>query len=352
MKDFIKWILGIIGILLIIFIIYLIVMTIVDYRPKDVIKLDIENNKKNTVKANTPLSVLTFNIGYCGLDKGRDFFMDGGKQSRSESKEKTLENLSNVVSTLKEDNSDFLILQEVDTKATRTYKVNEYTSIQNELEGYGSNFALNYKVLWVPVPILKPHGQVQAGLATFSKYNISESSRYQYPGQEKWPRQLVELDRCFVENRMKVDNGKELILVNSHLSAYDKGGMIRKQQLAFLQDYVTKEYAKGNYVIVGGDWNHSMQGTDPKNFESKQEWPDWLQKIPEDFKPEGFKWAVDSTVPSNRTLEGKYIKGENFLSVIDGFLVSPNVQIKSVKGCSLEFENSDHNPVKMEFILK
>ncbi len=37
---------------------------------------------------------------------------------------------------------------------------------------------------------------------------------------------------------------------------------------------------------------------------------------------------------------------------MDGFLVSPNVEIKSVKGYPFKFKYTDHNPVKMEFELK
>jgi len=140
--------------------------------------------------------------------------------------------------------------------------------------------------------------------------------------------------------------------VNAHLSAYDKGGVIRKQQLQFLKEYVQKEFEKGNYVVVGGDWNHSMPGTDPSIFKTKQGFPDWLKTIPEDFVPEGFKWAVDKNVPSNRTVDIPFEKDVNFLSVIDGFLVSPNVEVISTKGINLEFENTDHNPVLTELKLK
>lgn len=44
--------------------------------------------------------------------------------------------------------------------------------------------ALNYKTPWVPVPILKPHGTVNAGLVNLSKYKINSATRYQYPGKE------------------------------------------------------------------------------------------------------------------------------------------------------------------------
>ncbi|MFD3155905.1 endonuclease/exonuclease/phosphatase family protein [Haloimpatiens sp. FM7330] len=331
---------------------YLIYMTVTDYKPDNVVKLEIKYNKEETLSKNKVLSIMTYNLGYCGLDKGQDFFMDGGKGSRSKSKEKTLENLKGIYKFLNSEKTSFMVLQEVDKDSTRSYHVNEYGYLKDNFKDYGSVFTLNYKVPWVPVPILKPHGKVRSGLVTFSKYNIENANRYKYPGEEKWPRQMAMLDRCFIESRMKVENGKEFVLINSHLSAYDKGGMIRKQQLGFLKEHIKKEYEKGNYVLVAGDWNHLMPGTDPTIFKSEEQWPEWLKKIPDDFLPQGFKWAADTSIPTNRTVDRPYEEGKNYVSVIDGFLVSGNVEVKSVKGYQLEFKYTDHNPVKMEFILK
>jgi endonuclease/exonuclease/phosphatase family metal-dependent hydrolase len=351
-KSIIK-VFGIIVVLLALVVgLYFLFMTLTDYKPKDVISLSINNNVETVLEKGTKVSAMTYNIGYCGLDEGQDFFMDGGTGSRSKSKEKTIENLNGVTEFLKDQTVDFILLQEVDIKATRSYNINQYEQLRNSLSSYSSSYCLNYNVPWVPVPLSKPHGKVKSGLVSFGKYKMSKSSRYQYPGKEKWPRQLALLDRCFIESRIPVKDGNDLVLLNSHLSAYDKGGVIRKQQLGFLKEYISKEYNKGNYVVVAGDWNHAIPGTDPNLFESKREWPEWLKKIPDNFKPEGFQWGADKEIPTNRTVDMPYKKGDNYRSVIDGFLVSPNVEIISVKGQDLEFKYADHNPVILEFLLK
>ncbi|MBP2023182.1 endonuclease/exonuclease/phosphatase family metal-dependent hydrolase [Clostridium punense] len=342
----------IVSIPVVLFGVYLLIMIITDYKPDKAIKLEIDNNQKSVIKKDESISIITFNIGYGGMDKDQDFFMDGGLGSRSKSKEKTLENITKISAFLKSKNTDFIMLQEVDRKSTRSFKVNEVEFMKDALKDYASSFALNYKVFWVPIPISKPHGSVQAGLLTMSKYGVESSTRYSLPGTEAFLRQLGDLDRCVQENRIPVEDGKELVLVNAHLSAYDKGGVIRKQQLQFLKEFVQKEFEKGNYVVVGGDWNHSMPGTDPSIFKTKQAFPDWLKTIPEDFAPKRYKWVIDKTVPSNRTVDIPFKKDVNFLSVIDGFLVSPNVDVISTKGINLEFENTDHNPVLTELKLK
>jgi endonuclease/exonuclease/phosphatase family metal-dependent hydrolase len=326
-------------------------LTIRDYRPGIETPLQVKNNAGKVLKTGTEFSIVTFNIGYCGLDKNQDFFLDGGTMSRSSSKAQTMANLEKITEFLAAQNTDAILLQELDTKSTRSFYVNEKEYMETTFKDYGSFFGQNYKVPWVPIPPMQPMGMANSGLVTFSRYNVSEAARYQYPGSEAWPVQLFELDRCFVESRIPVEGGKELVLINSHLSAFDKGGEIRKKQLDFLKAHITGEYSKGNYVITGGDWNHQLPGTDSSLFGTTESWPFWLQKLPEDFTPSNFTWGVDKTVPSNRTVAKAYQKGQNFLSVIDGYLVSPNVGIISVKGHDLGFENSDHNPVTGVFVL-
>lgn len=339
-------------VLLILFGGYLIFMFVTDYKPDKITSITVNQDKSEKVEKNKPLSIMTFNIGYCGLDDKQDFFMDGGTGSRSVSKKKTLDNLNGIIDFMNSNKQSFIFLQEIDKKSTRSFYVNEVEQVEKSLDGYSSSFAINYKVPWVFLPIRKPHGAVESGVMSLSQYKIDSASRYQYSGREDYPRQLFDLDRCFLETRLPVEKGKELVLINSHLSAYDKGGKVRKQQLGFLKDYIIKEYNKGNYVVVGGDWNHALPETDSKLFKTEQSWPDWLKKLPDDFTPEGFKWGVDKSIPTNRSIDIPYKEGINFTSVIDGFLVSPNIDIKKVTGYDLKFKNADHNPVSMEFLLK
>lgn len=351
-KKIIRIITYIILAITLIFTAFLSYLTITDYHPKAEIPLQVKNNSDKVFSTGKEFSVITFNTGYCGLDKDQDFFMDGGTMSRSSSKAQTIKNLEKITAFLAAQNADAVLLQELDIKSTRSYDVNELEYMETTFTDHSVTFGQNYRVPWVPIPLRQPMGAVDSGLATFSRYNVSEAVRYQYPGREAWPVQLFELDRCFIEDRIPVEGGKELVLINSHLSAFDKGGEIRKKQLDYLKSYITGEYAKGNYIIVGGDWNHQLPGTDSGLFKAAESWPFWLQKLPESFTPADFKWGVDKTVPSNRTVAKAYVKGQNFLSVIDGFLVSPNIEIVRVEGHDLGFENSDHNPVTGVFVLE
>lgn len=351
-KKILKIIIAILAAILLLAAGYVGFMIITDYKPDEKVSLEVENNKSEVLNTKDNITITTFNIGYGTMDENVDFFMDGGTMSRGISKEITLENMNAMISTLKDLNSDLMFLQEVDVKATRSFKVNEVEMITDKFKDYSSNLAINFKVPWVPIPLSKPHGNVLAGLLTLSKYDIASATRYDLPGKSSFFVQLGDLDRCMTVNRMPVDNGKELVAINAHLSAYDKGGTVRKVQLGYIKAFLEAEYANGNYVIIGGDWNQQMPGSDAFDFPTTEEWPDWLQDVPKELTPENFTWAYDKTVPSDRTVASPYTPGENLLSVIDGFLVSDNIEVISTVGSDLQFKHSDHNPVTITFKLK
>jgi hypothetical protein len=65
----------------------------------------------------------------------------------------------------------------------------------------------------------------------------------------------------------------------------------------------------------------------------------------------GWKFAFDPEVPTNRKLKSKYNPDKTYTTVIDYYLVSPNIEIVEVKGLDLKFQNSDHQPVKLKIKL-
>ena len=76
-----------------------------------------------------------------------------------------------------------------------------------------------------------------------------------------------------------MDGGKTLVIVNSHMSAYDEGGVIRKAQLDMLTSFMAEEYEKGNWVIVGGDFNHTLGQEFREAFPSEQATPEWAKVL-------------------------------------------------------------------------
>jgi endonuclease/exonuclease/phosphatase family metal-dependent hydrolase len=280
-----------------------------------------------------------------------DFFYDQGKKVR-DTRERTLLNLDSITHFLKGNlNSEFLLLQEVDFDSKRTYGINEVSFLADAIK-YPNAFGINYKVNFVPIPPREPMGKVFSGVLSFSKFNPIDSKRYAYPGHFSWPNRLFNLRRCMLVSRYPVDNGKELIIVNSHMSAFDDGSL-KKQEMALLKDFVTSEYAKGNYVVAGGDWNQSPPGFLLNTFGEGHKVDFFiLSNVDSTFLPSDWRFVYDPKSPTNRYLHEPYTPGKTFRSILDFFLVSPNIEVLSFQTKDLNFRWADHNPVMMSYKLK
>ncbi|BBJ28202.1 endonuclease/exonuclease/phosphatase family protein [Athalassotoga saccharophila] len=328
---------------------FIIFSEITMYRPPKIEKVTVLRKIKGE-KFRREFSILTWNVGYGGLGKNADFFMSGGKTSKPANKRVVEENMNSILSFLYDQKFDFILLQEVDLRSSRTYKINE-VELFSRLP-YLSYFAMNYNVQFVPVPLLSPIGKVKSGIMMLSKFEPYRVERYALPGDLEWPRKLFELKRAFLLTRYRVDS-HDLLILNLHLSAFDDG-KLRMKELEYIKSFILKEYEKGNYVIVGGDWNLIMPGLSKKHFEfttSEKYLKNYLE-FPLNWTQPGWQWAFDPNTPTNRSNERPFVKGENFVTVIDGFLVSPNLEMISVKTIDLGFENSDHNPVHLKIKLK
>ena len=328
---------------------FLLYGTLTDYKPNEQ-ELVFDAQSQIGAVTDSVFHMLTWNIGYAGLGDNMDFFYDGGTMVRSD-KDRTESNLDKITSFISESNDvDFFLFQEVDIDSKRSYAINEQVEIANVLPNYENYFAPNYKVKFVPLPFSEPMGRVFGGLVTYSKYETQKVVRHSFPGNYSWPIGLFMLDRCFMVNRYKLSSGYELLVINTHNSAYDDGSL-RSGQMEFLKGFLLNEYQKGNYVIVGGDWNQCPPNMTISFDEILFDKLDY-KLIPADYLEEGWKWVFDSTAPTNRRLTEVYNEYSTPRTVLDYFLVSPNVESVSVQTIDLNFEYSDHNPVKASFKLK
>jgi len=349
MKKILKLLLSIMSVVFIALVVFIIFTIFNDYRPKDVETLNLDIGSSNSIlEINSPYTIVTFNTGYGGLGESQDFFMDGGSGSGAKTKEEALNNTQAIANYLGTLDADFNLLQEVDLDSKRSQRINQYEQYLNH---QNKTFAMNYRNSFVPVPLTRPMGQVKSGIVTASKSIPFEITRHKFEGEESFLVQLFELDRNFTISKYYVED-KILYIINAHFSAYDKGGKIRQQQLNQIKDILIEAYNNGHYVILGGDFNHELPGADSSIFTYKQDYPDWIQSLPSDFTPQGYTWAIDPNTPTVRDLMKPYVPDDNFVAVIDGFLVSNNIEIIEVKTEDLGFVNSDHNPVVLEFSLK
>lgn len=317
-----------------------------EYKPSPIEDAEKIRNSRDQ-QLNELMRVTTFNVGYFSLDKDQDFFLEGGKSSRTVSKEKTFDNLLSIEEYLKELNSDFYVFQEVDIAGRRSANINQVEHLASGLINYNVTFAYNYRAKWIPVPWTHPMGSAYSGLLTLSKKPIQNATRLSLEGQEVFPKSLFYPKRCMVINEINLSNRKKLYLINIHLSAYDKNGMYRSKQIQHIIRYITNLYNENNYIIVGGDYNLLL---DKENY--KEDMPSWVGVLPEIVYESAFSVVFDPTENTVRSQNQPYVKGENFETIIDGFIVSPNLEVVKVETHSLGFKYSDHNPVTLSFKIK
>ena len=324
-------------------------LTVTEYRPADVESLPVQAHSGSQPVPARDLTLMSWNIGYAGLGRHQDFFMDGGTKSRPGDKDAVHSYLNGIAATIEKVGADLVILQEVDTDSSRTYNIDE----TGRLAQRTSVYALNYSCPFVPIP-WPPMGKINSGLFTTTNYEISDAERVALPCPFSWPLSTANLKRCLLVTRLPVaGRDQELVLINLHLEAYDDGeGKVAqtKQLMALLEE----EFKKGNYVIAGGDFNQIFPG-------GLDIWPNthpelWTPGILDGSElPEGFGYAYDLKVPSCRLLNQPYDPSDKVNTqyyTIDGYIVSPNVEVGSVEVLDLGFANSDHNPVLMTVTLR
>ena len=310
---------------------------------------------EDTALTGTEYTIITQNLGFGAYTQDFTFFMDGGKESRAESKESVIECIGMGIDTVSSFDPDFILFQEVDIDSTRSYHVDQYELLSDAFSDYSRVKAINYDSAYLMYPILEPHGASYSSMATFSRFTIESSMRRSFPISTSLSK-FLDLDRCYSVSRVMTNNGKELVIYNVHSSAYGGSDEIRTAQMTMLMNDMKAEYEKGNYVICGGDFNHDFTGDSTQKLNDGMGTLDfgWAQPFPEDLIPEGFSRAISYSGdynPTCRDCDIPYERG-NFTIIVDGFIVSDNVKIVEVENILTDFTYSDHAPVVMKFVLE
>lgn len=380
MKTKAKKVIKITGIILLALVIvlaaYIIYLYASYHRIPDNQELQVEEISQNTEAGNElttekNYSALTYNIGFGAYTPDFSFFMDGGKSSWAKSKDSVKETIKGAGELVASKDPDFALVQEIDLDATRSYHVNEYSILKENIPAYNCVFAQNYDSAFLFYPFTQPHGKSKAGLALFSKYPITGSLRRSFPISTSFTK-FFDLDRCYSISRVPVDNGKELVIFELHMSAYGNSDAIREGQIRMLSEDMQKEYEAGNYVICGGDFNHDLKAVDTQSkasdadnntqtdSEDSAEPESWAYPFPRSELPEHFSFCLDQLSEdeknnlwnSARNADMEYVPGETYTVTLDGFIISDNVECTKYENVNTGYSYSDHDPVYMEFQLK
>lgn len=220
-----------------------------------------------------------------GVDIYKSQFNDDGSWKEGSDQSITLDELN---SDLNDNTFDFISIEEQDRDSTRSQNIDEYQTLRNMgfstdanvtdpysdatsnvADYYNSVFGYNFVVPFLPVPLDDMHGQVLSGITTLSKYTIQNGQdgkddypvRCSLPNITTFPLNMFELKRCLTITRYNIaGSNHQFVYITAHFSAYDKSGEIRRKQLNEVNQIFTDEINKGNYVIMGADWNQTLPG--------------------------------------------------------------------------------------------
>lgn len=352
---------ALVGVLALVVAVYFAYVVLSYKRLPDNLELTITNTRdgesaQSSVQVGQEYGIVTYNIGFGAYTPQFSFFMDGGEFSVAESEESVLSTVrgaaSYVAGTI---DPDFVLWQEVDLDSTRSYHVDEYEEIQEFYKDYCMTFAVNYDSAFLFYPLTQPHGKSKAGLAVMSQYPIESALRRSFPISSSFSK-FLDLDRCYSINRIPVEGGKYLCLINLHMSAYGNSDEIRQGQVAMLCEDMRKEYMAGNYVVCGGDFNHDLKVLTDDGSERES----WAFPFPREQLPEGFRFCLDdfsdqeraAMHDSARNADEAYNPETTYTVTLDGFIISDNVKCTWYENVDLQYRYSDHDPVYMRFVLQ
>ena len=315
----------------------------------------VSNGIDKKAKTDVIYTAVTQNLGFGAYTQDFTFFMDGGTESWAESAESVIDCINKGAETVKLLKPDFIMFQEVDFDSTRSYHIDQKAMLEEDFRDFSSTFAVNYDSAFLMYPLTEPHGASRAGIMTLSHYDITSAVRRSLPISESFSK-FLDLDRCYSVSRIPVENGKELVIYNVHMSAYGGSDEIRTAQMTMLFDDIKAEYKKGNYCLCGGDFNHDFTGDSTQKLNGGQTVDfGWAQPFPVDLLPDCIircdSYSGKKLIPTCRNCDIPYKDG-NPTFIVDGFLVTDNIEVISTENIQTGFEYSDHNPVVLEFKLK
>lgn len=365
-------ILTVIAVMILLIVGYVIYVAAQYYRIEDNKQLEIIGNRTQTVAVGETYSVMSYNLGFGAYSPEYSFFMDTGvmndgtevvgKYAKGINKADVQKNVDGQLSVAQAINADFYFFQEVDVKADRSYDIDMFAAARAAFPDRSAIYAENFHTAALYYPFNDPIGKTNAGILTMSRYQVDSAVRRSFPVTTAFIDKLFDLDRCFSVQYLPVENSdNRLVLINLHMSAYDDGGSIRARQLEMLNSVLAEEYAKGNYVVAGGDFNHCLiadffndDETALAYFKSDQRTPDWVKNsvLHQAELAAGFKLCASPSIATCRGADIPYTPDVNYSTVIDGFIISDNIDIISEGTIDTRYAYSDHNPVNMKFKLK
>ncbi len=308
---------------------------------------DLQISRNDLPEVGNTISITSWNVGYAALGAKADFLSDGGENLRALD-QATISAAADAITMLASRfNTQFVFFQELAKAGFITRSVPLLSRMNNSLSDYSSVFWQDLGISNVPEQFAVSHG-----LGVYARNDVEISRAYKIPQEPGFYFLFVKRYYAAIVNEVPIDGSdKKWILINIHLSAFDDETDVRRKQLRAVFDFAGREFDKGNYVVIGGDWNLRLVETEFVH-NTDDEYLFWINDFPKELLPVGWRLAIDDSVPTVRTLHAPYNQGQNYTTIVDGFAYSPNVAVNRVSTYDLGFEHTDHHPVSAVFRIR
>ena len=217
------------------------------------------------------LKLMSYNVQYMA-GKGYVFFYDlpgdSGPDIRPTSESITA-TLEDVARTIKAEQPDIILLQEVNDGAKRTDYEDQLERLLPLLPSVYSQHTSAYywKNRFVPHRYIM--GATGMKLVTLSRYEISSAIRYQLPLRNNdILRRQFNFKRAILEVKLPIgDSNREFVIFNTHLDAFAHNTDTMKRQVGKVDEILSDADNQGGWII-GGDFNllppgHTWDGPRP-----------------------------------------------------------------------------------------
>lgn len=294
--------------------------------------------------ASRTISITSWNVGYGALGENADFVADGGESMRALDADQIAEAATEIGQISGDFDNNFIFFQELSRASFLTRNVPLIKIIEGNLSDYSAVYWQDVGVSRAPKSL-----QISHGMGVYALNRMEVSQAYELPQEPGFFFLGVKRYYAAIVNEVPIEGSdRKWILMNIHLSAFDKDAGVRREQVKAVFDFAASEYAKGNYVVIGGDWNMKISQKEfPHN--TADEFLFWVFDFPQDLLPSGWRFATDDSTATVRTLHKPYVANENYTMIIDGFAYSPNVALHDISTQNLQFQHSDHHPVSAVF---
>ncbi len=318
------------------------------YSPKGSEQLSLVGEKQSKKLSPQKIKILSFNTGHGSLGEESDNKNEGGAGKR-QSADVVLKNTRGISEIVNLSSADAVLMQDVDVDSYRSRYVDQFSYYLGNGSYIGA-FARDHSTR--STSFLPPFKKVEAGLLTLSRKSVLSAERVALPASYSGLPAALKAKRAMLVTRFDIEGSdKKLVLINFELDAYTSD-QNREKQINAVIEYAEKAAKNGDYVVAGGSFYSALDDRYPLNDRNRWE--------PGEFNAGHLKsgWMLyyDASVPTARILNKPYDSSQTYeerqVYVGDGFIVSPNVDVKMIVTVDQQFRYSYHNPVLLEISLK